>query len=208
MYFFIVSLEIKTLLPHFSVHRIFYHLGEKTESALSRLLRKWNIRVSLSHTGLPFQPSLFLPFPVSCSANSCFVFPQNSLGSVPTLEESSGMDLDAESVPDAKNNLNTARWAVCCTNSSCLDLPSASWVSTQSEWEAALFRVLFLQIASTRRLHQSSDFMLHLKRVFISVLTCINAAFLCSFTHPVISHPQLVVVSRLSRCTSISGARC
>ncbi|XP_006804602.1 protein FAM13B isoform X2 [Neolamprologus brichardi] len=34
---------------------------------------------------------------------------QNSLDSVPTLEESSGMDLDAESVTDAKNNLNTAR---------------------------------------------------------------------------------------------------
>lgn len=27
-----------------------------------------------------------------------------------TLEESSGMDLDAEAVRDAENNINTARW--------------------------------------------------------------------------------------------------
>lgn len=36
---------------------------------------------------------------------------QDSLDSGATLEESSGMDLDAEAVRDAENNINTARWA-------------------------------------------------------------------------------------------------
>ncbi len=38
-------------------------------------------------------------------------FSQDSLDSGATLEESSGMDLDAEAVRDAENNINTARWA-------------------------------------------------------------------------------------------------
>lgn len=38
-------------------------------------------------------------------------FPQ-AVDSVAALEESLGMDLDAEAVGDDENNLNTARWAV------------------------------------------------------------------------------------------------
>lgn len=37
-------------------------------------------------------------------------FSQDSLNSGTTLEESSGMDMDAEAVIDAENNINTARW--------------------------------------------------------------------------------------------------
>lgn len=36
---------------------------------------------------------------------------QDSLDSGATLEESSGMDMDAEAVRDAENNINTVRWA-------------------------------------------------------------------------------------------------
>lgn len=82
----------------------------------------------LAHSCLLLCFFLFKLNKTSC----CLVFfLQNSLDSVPTLEESSGMDLDAESVTDAKNNLNTARWAVYFTNTSCLDLPSEFSVDTK-----------------------------------------------------------------------------
>lgn len=39
-------------------------------------------------------------------------FSQDSLDSGAALEESSGMELDADAVRDAENNINTARWAL------------------------------------------------------------------------------------------------
>lgn len=37
--------------------------------------------------------------------------PQDPLESDATLEATLGMDMDAEAVRDAENNINTARWA-------------------------------------------------------------------------------------------------
>lgn len=124
------------------------------------------------------------------------------------------MDLDAESVTDAKNNLNTARWAVYFTNTSCLDLPSEfSFDAKQTRGSsvavlirhlpsANCFDTLFqpeltFYAASETHLYPSLSHSQHLFTY---------ASFLCIFTcHMMILHPQLVVNS-CSEYTTINVA--
>lgn len=75
--------------------------------------RMWNMMicaVSKSREASVYQRSLFV------SALAWFLavvfFSQDSLDSGAALEESSGMELDADAVRDAENNINTARWAL------------------------------------------------------------------------------------------------
>lgn len=62
--------------------------------------------VSKSREASVYQRSVcFCSGLISC----CCLFSQDSLDSGAALEESSGMELDADAVRDAENNINTAR---------------------------------------------------------------------------------------------------
>lgn len=73
-----------------------------------------------------------LPFRFSPHFSSLHSFSQDVLESGTTLEMNSGMDLDAEAIRDAENNINTARWAelICPLN---LTLAAAY---QKNNWEA------------------------------------------------------------------------
>lgn len=114
------------------------------------------------------------------------------------------MDLDAESVTDAKNNLNTARWAVYFTNTSCLDLPSEfSFDAKQTRGSSVAVLIRHLPSANCfdtlfqpeLTFYAASETHLYLSLSHSQHLFTF-ASFLCIFTcHMMILHPQLVVNS-------------